>query len=87
VRLVDLLWTLLAAADLAIGEYIKAHSSSDTRLFVWGLEPLVYFLAERPPATRFIHNMPLLTPWSPPAWPPESNTSISGSGDDSAFPR
>ena len=46
----------------------QAHTSPDDRLFVWGLEPLVYFLSDRRPASRFMHAIPLLTPWSPPEW-------------------
>lgn len=37
-------------------------------VFVWGSEPLIYFLTERLPATRFVSNLAILSPWSPPAW-------------------
>jgi len=55
-------------ADAAVAAYLQAHTQPTDTLFVWGLEPLVYFLADRPPATRFIHNALLLAFWSPPAW-------------------
>jgi hypothetical protein len=57
-----------ARADLAVAEYVRSHTSARDTIFVWGTEPLIYFLSDRPLATRFIHNPPLLTPWSPPAW-------------------
>jgi hypothetical protein len=63
-------------ADLAVADYVKAHTSRDDTLFVWGLEPLVYFLSERRPATRFPHAIPLLTPWSPPAWRQQAITQL-----------
>jgi 4-amino-4-deoxy-L-arabinose transferase-like glycosyltransferase len=59
-------------ADLAVADYLQAHTRPNDRVFVWGLEPLIYFLANRHPATRFIHDQPLLTPWSPPEWRQEA---------------
>jgi len=58
----------LFSADLAVADYLRAHSRRGDRIFVWGMEPLIYFLAQRPPATPFLHSQPLLTPWSPPEW-------------------
>jgi hypothetical protein len=56
------------SADMAVAQYVREHTKPGEPLFVWGLEPLVYFLADRPPASRFMHAIPLLTPWSPPEW-------------------
>jgi hypothetical protein len=55
-------------ADAAVAAYLQANTQPTDTVFIWGLEPLVYFLADRPPATRFIHNALLLAPWSPPSW-------------------
>jgi hypothetical protein len=55
-------------ADMAVAKYVRERTKPGEPLFVWGLEPLVYFLADRPPASRFMHAIPLLTPWSPPEW-------------------
>ena len=55
-------------ADLAVAEYVTGHSDPTDHIFIWGLEPLVYFLADRPPASRFIHDALLLSPWSPESW-------------------
>ena len=48
-----------AAADVAVARYVAKHSTADEKLFIWGFEPSVYFLADRQPATRFIYNFPL----------------------------
>lgn len=37
-----------------IGDYIKTHSPQDSTLFVWGVDPSIYFFSERAPATRFL---------------------------------
>jgi 4-amino-4-deoxy-L-arabinose transferase-like glycosyltransferase len=37
-----------------IGDYLKTHSPEDSTLFVWGVDPSVYFFANRAPATRFL---------------------------------
>ncbi len=42
-------------------DYVRAHSNPDERLLVWGLSGGVYFLAQRPPATRYLFAFPLLT--------------------------
>ncbi|MHB1223005.1 MAG: hypothetical protein ACYC2G_03005 [Gemmatimonadaceae bacterium] len=42
--------------------YVRAHSAPDDRLLVWGLAGGVYFLADRPPASRYLFAFPLLTP-------------------------
>ena len=55
-------------ADAAAAEEVRRVTPPGESVFVWGMEPLVYFLADRPPATRFIHAAPLLSPWSPPVW-------------------
>jgi hypothetical protein len=56
------------SADAAVADYVRSHTAPDDSLFVWGLEPLVYFLADRPPASRFIHSALLIPPWTPEAW-------------------
>lgn len=37
-------------------------------LFVWGTDPLIYYLTGRQPPTRFVSNLALISPWGPPAW-------------------
>lgn len=55
-------------ADQQVAAWIKNHTQSNTPVFIWGFEPLIYFLADRPPASRFIYNIPLVAPWSPEEW-------------------
>ena len=45
--------------------YIKEHSVQGDYIFVWGFQPLLYFLAERDAPTRFFFNAPLLAPFNP----------------------
>jgi hypothetical protein len=54
--------------DRAVADFIRRNTSPDERILVWGFEPLIYFMADRPPATRFIYTVPLVTAWSPPEW-------------------
>lgn len=56
------------SADRKVAAFLKRHTPADAPTFIWGFEPLVYYLAERPPASRFIYNVPLVTEWSPPEW-------------------
>lgn len=37
-----------------IGNYLKTHSPKDSTLFVWGVDPSIYFFADRAPATRLL---------------------------------
>jgi hypothetical protein len=42
---------------------IRSRSSSHDSLFIWGFEPSIYFLAERPLASRWTYDVPQRTPW------------------------
>jgi hypothetical protein len=48
--------------------YLDGHSTPQDGVFVWGSEPLIYFLAHRNPPTRFVSNLGLISLWTPPAW-------------------
>ncbi len=37
-----------------VGRYIERHSPEGSTLFVWGVDPSIYFFANRAPATRFL---------------------------------
>jgi hypothetical protein len=56
------------SADLQVAAFLKRNTAPDASVFIWGFEPIIYFLAERPPASRFISQQPLITPWSPLEW-------------------
>jgi hypothetical protein len=38
---------------LAAGRYLAAHTAPSDRVLVWGQAPEAYWIADRPPATRF----------------------------------
>jgi hypothetical protein len=46
-------------ATIAAARYLREHSGPDDKVFIWGFETTVYFLAERTCASRFIYNFPL----------------------------
>ncbi len=48
--------------------YLRVNSSPSDKVFVWGSEPLIYFLTERRFPTRFVTNLALISPWAPSAW-------------------
>jgi hypothetical protein len=51
-------------ADAEVASFLKEQSAPTDRVFIWGFESLVYFLADRRPASRFIHILPVVTQWS-----------------------
>ena len=55
-------------ADKQVAAFIRGETSPDDTIFIWGFEPLIYAYADRPPASRFIYTVPLVTDWSPPEW-------------------
>ncbi len=55
-------------ADSQMAAWLQERTEATDPVFIWGFESLVYFLADRPPASRFIHNLPLIAHWSPPEW-------------------
>ena len=42
--------------------YVRAHSTRDSRLLVWGHASDVYLFADRAPASRFVYPLAMLTP-------------------------
>lgn len=36
-----------------VAQYIREHTDTDERIFIWGDEPVVYALAQRSPATKY----------------------------------
>ena len=55
-------------ADLEVARFLGPRTEPGEPLFIWGFEPVVYFLADRPCASRFIYQVPLVTEWSPSEW-------------------
>ena len=46
-------------ANLQVAEYLKAHTKPSDSVFIWSFEPMIYFLAERDCASRYVYNHPL----------------------------
>jgi hypothetical protein len=42
--------------------YVRTHSAPDAPLLVWGHASDVYLFAQRPPASRYVYSLALLTP-------------------------
>jgi hypothetical protein len=51
------------AADRAVALELKARTPPAAPVLVWGFEPVIYWLAGREPATRFIYDVPQRTRW------------------------
>jgi len=47
-----------AGANRRVAEWIAGRTSPDSKIFIWGFEPVIYDLSNRRPASRFIHNLP-----------------------------
>jgi 4-amino-4-deoxy-L-arabinose transferase-like glycosyltransferase len=57
-------WIL--AEQMEVADYLRQHTARSDRVVVWGVDPLVNFLARRQTVSRFIYNHPLVAVW---AWP------------------
>jgi hypothetical protein len=51
------------AADRAAAEWLRANTAPGATVFIWGFEPVVYDLADRRPASRYIYNVPQRAAW------------------------
>jgi hypothetical protein len=54
--------------QMQVIQALRQVSSPGDGVFVWGTDPLIYYLTGRRPPTRFLSNIFLMGPWSPPAW-------------------
>lgn len=52
------------AADIRdASQWILTHTPEHEPLYIWGFLPVIYDLAERPPASRYIYNIPQRMEW------------------------
>jgi hypothetical protein len=51
------------SADRAVARELRSRTRSGSSVLVWGFEPVIYWLADRKPATRFIYDVPQRTSW------------------------
>jgi hypothetical protein len=42
---------------------VRSRTAGQDSIFVWGFEPAIYFLAERPLASRWTYDVPQRSPW------------------------
>ena len=50
-------------ADRQVALDVRSRTGSRDSIFVWGFEPAIYFLAERPLASRWTYDVPQRSPW------------------------
>jgi hypothetical protein len=54
--------------QIAVINLLKKESAPKDKAYVWGTAPAINFLSERAPATRFVSNLGLISPWGLPRW-------------------
>lgn len=53
-----------AVANRAVADFIRDATPPGAPIFVWGFEPVIYDLAERPLASRFTYDVPQRVDWA-----------------------
>ena len=53
-----------AAANRAVADQLRAQVPPERSVLVWGFEPVIYDLADRRPATRFLYDVPQRVAWA-----------------------
>jgi 4-amino-4-deoxy-L-arabinose transferase-like glycosyltransferase len=51
-------------ADQKLALEMRRRTPESAPVFVWGFEPMIYLLADRRPASRFIYNVPQRVQWA-----------------------
>ena len=51
------------AANRSVAMELRRRTGENENVYVWGFEPVVYWLSERAPASRFIYNVPQRATW------------------------
>jgi hypothetical protein len=46
--------------NLALADYLRQHTLRCDPVFIWGFVPIVYFLSERRPVSRFLYSFPMM---------------------------
>ena len=54
--------------EFAVIRFLREESSSQDRVFVWGTQPVIYFLSGRKSPTRFVSNLGLISDWGSATW-------------------
>lgn len=45
-------------------EFLARHTPANASVYIWGFEPVIYDLAGRRPASRYVYNVPQRVPWA-----------------------
>jgi hypothetical protein len=53
-----------AGANRLVAEALRTRVPAGRHVFVWGFEPVIYDLADRAPATRFLYDVPQRVAWA-----------------------
>ena len=53
-----------ASANRAVAMLLRERVAPGQPVFVWGFEPVIYDLADRPPASRYLYNVPQRSAWA-----------------------
>jgi hypothetical protein len=53
-----------AVANREVAVFLASHVPADRRVFVWGFEPVIYDLAGRAPASRYLYDVPQRVAWA-----------------------
>ncbi|MCK6590638.1 MAG: hypothetical protein L6Q76_24005 [Polyangiaceae bacterium] len=53
-----------AVANRAAAAFVRANTPNERPIFVWGFEPVIYDLAERPFSSRYIYNVAQRVAWA-----------------------
>jgi hypothetical protein len=54
--------------QMAVIDYLKKESAPQDEVYIWGTAAAINFLSQRRPATRFVSNLGLISPWGPERW-------------------
>ncbi|HEX5410237.1 MAG TPA: glycosyltransferase family 39 protein [Terriglobia bacterium] len=53
---------------LRVVDYLRCHAAPANGVYVWGNEPLIYYLSGHRPPVRFVWNLALIAPWRLSGW-------------------
>ena len=49
--------------NVALAAWLKENVADEDPIFIWGFEPMVYDMARRTPASRYVYNVPQRLDW------------------------
>ena len=51
-----------------MADYVRERTAPGDYIHVWGYDPIIYLLADRPNSSRFTYAFPLMSDWAPARW-------------------